>query len=74
MTPERLGVHRSTVQLREHTSPCRRGMYPYRYRRPWISISAKWLANAGFKEGDRVTIHSYPGALVVFKSPDVEAE
>jgi len=72
MTMKVLGEHRSTVQSREHISG--KGWRTYRYIRPWISLSAKWLADAGFKEGDRIEIHSYPGALIIVKAPDADKE
>lgn len=65
MNLQRLGEHRSTVQSREHTSG--NAWRPYRYIRPWISLSAKWLADAGFAEGDSIVIHSYTGRLVIEK-------
>ena len=66
MNLQRLGEHRSTVQSREHTSG--KGWRSYRYVRPWISLSAKWLADAGFREGDSIEIHSYPGALIIVRA------
>jgi len=68
---KKLGEHRSTVQSREHISGSRLSWRPYRYVRPWISLSARWLADAGFSEGDRIVIHSYPGRLVIEKNEEV---
>ena len=64
---KRLGIHRCTVQSREHTSG--KGWRAYSYIRPWISLSAKWLEDAGFEEGDSVEIHSYPDALIIVRTP-----
>ena len=72
MKQARLGIHRSTVQSREHTSG--KHWRPYRYVRPWISLSAKWLADAGFRKGDSVEIHSYNGALIVVRVPEADKE
>jgi len=66
---ERLSTHRSTVQSREHRSSSGNVWRSYCYVRPWISLSAKWLADAGFQEGDSVDIHSYPGALIIIRAP-----
>jgi len=68
----RLGKHRSTVQSREHISG--KGLRIYRCIRPWISLSAKWLADAGFKEGDGIEIHTYSGALIIVRAPDADKE
>ena len=69
MKLNRLGEHRSSVQSREHVSSTRGGWRFYRYVRPWISLSAKWLADAGFREGDSLVIHSYPDALIIIRAP-----
>jgi hypothetical protein len=66
----KLGEHRSTVQSKEHTSGSRSAWRPYRYVRPWVSLSAKWLADAGFAEGDSIVIHSYAGRLVIEKNTE----
>lgn len=68
MSLTKLGEHRSTVQSREHVSGSRMAWRPYRYVRPWISLSAKWPADAGFAEGDSIVIHSYAGRLVIEKN------
>jgi len=71
MKRKRLGQHRSTVQSLMHTS--NKGWRTYEYLRPWISLSAKWLADAGFNEGDSIEIHSYPGALIIIKAAGTDA-
>jgi formylmethanofuran dehydrogenase subunit D len=68
----KLGRHHATVQSREKISG--KGWRSYRYLRPWISLSAKWLADAGFDEGDRIEIHSYPGALIIVKTSAADKE
>ena len=66
------GRHRATVRSLVHTSG--KGLRTYRYARPWISLSAAWLADAGFREGDRIEIHSRPGALVILRAPGTDRE
>ena len=64
MTVKHLAQHTATVQSLDKVSGHRAR---YCYRRPWLSLCAKWLADAGFSEGDRVVIHSYPDALIITK-------
>lgn len=62
--------HRSTVQSREQIRKRKRPLQYYRYTYPWISLSARWLADAGFREGDRIRIRSQPGKLVITRFPE----
>jgi hypothetical protein len=40
---------------------------PYEYVRPWIRLSGKWLADAGFAERDAVVVHVAQGRLIIEK-------
>ena len=66
------GRHLATVRSLVHTSG--KGLRTYRYVRPWISLSARWLQDAGFHEGDSIEIHSRPGALLIFRTPEADRE
>jgi hypothetical protein len=39
----------------------------YGYARPWIRLSGKWLADAGFAERDAVVVRVAQGRLIIEK-------
>ncbi|GGH59646.1 formylmethanofuran dehydrogenase subunit D [Filimonas zeae] len=45
--------------------------WQYRFM-PWISISGKWLEQAGFKNGDNVEITVKYGQLIVTKIEEIK--
>ena len=61
-------THYSKVYSKLHSSKARGPGRPYEYVRPWISLSAKWLADAGFSDGDSIVIRTSPGRLVIQSS------
>ena len=67
MNPDLPGVHRFKVTCREHVRKGPNPILQYRYQRPCITLSAKWLADAGFREGDTIFVYAAPGLLVIEK-------
>jgi hypothetical protein len=39
----------------------------YAYVRPWIRLSGKWLADAGFAERDAIVVRVARGRLIIEK-------
>jgi len=60
-------VHRLTVQSLLQHSGTRSGFPVYEYLRPWIRLSGRWLADAGFAEGDAIVVRASPGRLIIEK-------
>ena len=60
-------MRRLTVQTLVQQSGGRYAYARYQYVRPWIRLSGKWLADAGFVERDRVIVRTSPGRLVIEK-------
>ena len=67
MTSAVPAVRHLTVQSLVHTSGYRCAWRPYEYVRPWIRLSGKWLADAGFAERDAVVVHVAQGRLIIEK-------
>ena len=55
------------MQSLVHTSGGRYAWRSYEYVRPWIRLSGRWLADAGFSEGDRIVVRTSAGRLVIEK-------
>ena len=60
---------RLTVQTLVNESGGGHVWKPYRYTRPWIRLTGKWLADAGFHAGDTVVVTVHDGRLIVEKTP-----
>ena len=60
-------VRHLTVQSLVHTSGGRCAWRPYEYVRPWIRLSGRWLADAGFAEGDQIVVRASAGRLIIEK-------
>lgn len=60
-------MHRLTVQSLVQRSGSRSAWRPYEYVRPWIRLSGKWLADAGFRDRDRIVVRVASGRLVIEK-------
>ena len=60
-------VRRLTVQSLVQHSGSRGGFANYEYVRPWIRLSGRWLADAGFLERDTIVVRATPGRLIIEK-------
>lgn len=66
------GAHRLTVQSLVQRSGSRSAWRPYEYVRPWIRLSGRWLADAGFRDRDRIVVRVMSGRLIIEKEqPDL---
>jgi hypothetical protein len=60
-------IRRLTVQSLVQRSGGRPAWHPHEYVRPWIRLSGKWLADAGFAERDAVVVRVAHGRLIIEK-------
>ena len=67
MTPAVPAVRRLTVQSLVQHSGGGCAFPRYEYARPWIRLSGKWLADAGFAERDAVVVRVAQGRLIIEK-------
>lgn len=60
-------LRRLTVQslMQQSGSGC--SWRPCTYLRPWIRLSGRWLADAGFAEGDRIVVRAGSGRITIEK-------
>ena len=72
MTSATPALRRLTVQSLVQHSGGGCAFPRYGYVRPWIRLSGRWLAEAGFRDRDRVVVRVTSGRLIIEKEqPDL---